>query len=691
MKIFKHNDSSIIVYDNGKFTICKNDCVKDLTDKKSNSWPNFEITVNGGKKLELNEKGFLFSGVSETNSGLELKYICNRYSIEVTVRLEFDKNSDVLVQQNTVRNIGTREIKLTRFSSAFIEDICYDNNAPFYENESIRIHICHNKWQGEGQWREYTLRDLGICPSTTHSWERESYKINSIGSWSTANFFPLVMIEDKKNKKTWYMETEGSHNWFIKLFSFGGYIMPSLAIEASGCDETNGGWYYDLKPQETYSAERAIYGIVTGGFEAAIKELIKFKRNDGISWQDNGIPKLVFNDYMDCIWGNQEPDRILKLIDIAGELGCEVFCIDGGWCTNKGDWEPKDYYKDCSLSDIASIIKKRNMIPGIWFEFEACEIFSEGYKLGHDSVLRRYDSVIGEERGFYNLSNIEVREYLIEKIERFYNMGYRYIKNDYNQSIGIGCTNNYDGESPAEGAIQNANAFYDFCDELYAKFPDLIIENCASGALRSDNKMLMRSSVQSISDQELYENNPSIVMGSMAQMPPEKAGIWAYPYPVMFEEAKTFELTQEYIDKMADGKQTIFNMVNAMNGTMFLSGRLDLCDDKNIEYIKEGIELYKKVRKYIPVSYPVFPTGLIGINERKLASLGLISEKKLLLSVWNLKNEDDDFSIDISKYAVYSEINSVFPHSNTCELKSNIITASMKAMSALYLELDIVK
>ena len=81
---------------------------------------------------------------------------------------------------------------------------------------------------------------MGICPSTTHSWERESYKINSIGSWSTANFFPLVMIEDKKNKKIWYMETEGSHNWFIKLFSFGGYVEPSLAIEASGCDESNG-------------------------------------------------------------------------------------------------------------------------------------------------------------------------------------------------------------------------------------------------------------------------------------------------------------------------------------------------------------------------------------------------------------------------------------------------------------------
>lgn len=691
MKIFKYNDNSIIVHDNGKFTICKNDCEKSLVNKKCSSRANFEITVNGGKQLELNEKGFSFKGVSESSTGLELTYICNRYSIEVMVQLEFDKNSNVIIQHNTVRNIGENEIKLTRFSSTFIEDICYEDDKPFYENENIRVHICHNKWQCEGQWREYSLRDLGIIPSTTHSWERESYKINSVGSWSTANYFPLVMIEDRKNKKTWYLETEGSHNWFIKLYSFGGYVEPSLAMEASSCDETNGGWYYNLKPNDSYSTERSIFGIVTGGLEEVAKELIKFKRKDGISWNGDGIPLLVFNDYMDCVWGNQEPYRILPLVERASELGCEVFCIDGGWCTNKGDWEPKDYYKDCSLADIALIIKEKNMIPGIWFELEACEVTTEGYKLGHNSVLRRYDSVIGEERGFYNFSNDTVRKYLIEKVERFYNMGYRYIKNDYNQSIGIGSTNNYDGESPAEGAIQNAEAFYDFCNELYKRFPDLIIENCGSGALRSDNKMLKRCVVQSTSDQELYQNNPSIAMGSMLQMPPEKAGIWSYPYPVMIKDAKNFELTTEYVDTMADGKQTVFNMVNAMNGTIFLSGRLDLCDDQNIDLIKEGVELYKRVRKYIPISYPVFPTGLIGINERKIATLGLMSERKLLLSVWNLKDENDDIGIDISRYVSSSSINAVYPCSQRCSIDKNIITADMKSMSAMFIELDISK
>ena len=691
MKIFKDNDNNIIVYDNGKFTICKDDCAKSLINKNCSSRANFEITVNGGKQLELNENGFLFQGVSETKSGLELKYVCNRHSIEVLVKLTYVSTSDVIVQQNTVRNIGNADVKLTRFSSAFMEDICYDNNAPFYENESIRVHICHNKWQGEGQWREYRLTDLGIYPSTTHNWEREGFKINSIGSWSTANFFPLVMIEDKKNKKTWYMETEGSHNWFIKLYSFGGYVEPTLAFEASGCDEANGGWYYDLKPGETYTTERAIYGIATGGAEEATKELIKFKRKDGISWNNNGVPMIVFNDYMDCIWGNQEPSRILPLVDKASELGCEVFCIDGGWCTNLGDWEPQDYYKDCSLAEIASIIKEKNMIPGIWFELEACQSSTEGFKLGHDCVLRRYDSVIGEERAFYNFSNNEVRKYLTEKVERFYNMGYRYIKNDYNQSIGIGCTNNYDGESPAEGSIRNAEAFYDFINELYKKFPELIIENCGSGALRSDNKTLKHFVVQSISDQELYQNNPSIVMGSMMQMPPEKVGVWAYPYPALFEGAATFEVNQDYIDKMADGKETVFNMVNAMTGTIFLSGRLDLCDDANFELVKEAIETYKNIRKYIPVSYPVFPMELIGINEKKVGSLGLLSDDKLLLSVWNIKDTDEDISIDISKYAKSSSINSVYPHRQVCELKGNIVTASLKSMSAFFLELDITK
>ncbi len=39
----------------------------------------------------------------------------------------------------------------------------------------------------------------------------------------------------------------------LQLDAYGGYGNPSLALQASGCDEENGGWYYDLRPGEEYS------------------------------------------------------------------------------------------------------------------------------------------------------------------------------------------------------------------------------------------------------------------------------------------------------------------------------------------------------------------------------------------------------------------------------------------------------
>lgn len=107
-----------------------------------------------------------------------------------------------------------------------------------------------------------------------------------------------------------------------------------------------------------------------------------------------------------------------------------------------------------------------------------------------------------------------------------------------------------------------------FIENLYQEFPNLMIENCGGGALRSDHKTLRHFALQSTSDQELYENNPSILMGSLLQYPPEKAGVWSYPYPVMYEEAADFKLTDEYIARMADGRQTAFNMITAMMGVL---------------------------------------------------------------------------------------------------------------------------
>jgi alpha-galactosidase len=287
------------------------------------------------------------------------------------------------------------------------------------------------------------------------------------------------------------------------------------------------------------------------------------------------------------------------------------------------------------------------------------------------------------------MTNEKVREYLKSRVREYYDMGYRFIKNDYNQNTGIGATNTYNGSSCAEGLIRNTDAFYSFINELYAEFPDLVIENCGSGAMRDENKTLRRFALQSTSDQEIYYNNPSIIIGSSILMPPEKAGIWSYPYPTTFLGHATFVPTEEFMAERADGKETAFNTVSTLMGVFYQSGRIDVADEKNLSLVKEGVEIYKRTRKYHAISRPVYPTGLCNINERKVASFGLLSSERLLLAVWNICDTDSDVSLDLAKYVGENAtiVTSYAAEDYGTKLSGGILTSTMTPMSATFLEI----
>lgn len=654
MKVYNHGKTRLAVYDNGAFDIGYDGF--DFDTAQSQSGIGFEINVCGGNRLDLNGGGFEIESINEEKDKLELTYISKKYALQAVVTLEFAEGTSLIVQTNKVTNIGDSDIKLTRFSSSIVRSIALDKNLPWYENDDLRIYVCHNKWQAEGQWQAFKPYELGLVPATTHDWERESFRLISNGSWSTSDFFPLAVIDDPIHNASWFMEIEGSHNWMIKYTTFGGYVKPNLILEATGADENYGDWFKVITPGESYTSERAFIGVADSGMENAARQLIKFKRADTTAYYENNIVPAVFNVYMDCIWGSPTPQNLLPLIDAASDAGCEYFIIDGGWSTNEygdglGDWMPKQFYEgNYTLPKLAEQIKAKGMIPGIWLELEACSGDAYGYKLDEDCLLTRHGKNVRGDRSFYNFKNEKVKKYLFDKVQELYDMGYRYIKNDYNNSTGAGAHNIGNG-SAAEGNVENANAFYEFVDTLRKAFPDLIIENCGSGALRDDNKMLRRCHVQSTSDQELYRHNVSITQGTLMFTAPEKAGTWAYPYPALFDVRETFSATEEYKKKMADGRETVFNMVCTMPVARFMSGRIDTMDDKNFQLVKEGIEIFKDIREFIPESYPIYPNGFCRINQKCNTSFGLLSDKRLLLCVFNIGCDETSFKVDVTKYA----------------------------------------
>lgn len=248
-------------------------------------------------------------------------------------------------------------------------------------------------------------------------------------------------------------------------------------------------------------------------------------------------------------------------------------------------------------------------------------------------------------------------------IDRLYKVGVRYIKNDYNQTSGIG----FDGEfcNGEEVRVQSL-AFIDFIDMIKEKYPDLIIENCASGSLRTDGSMMKHFELVSVSDQEYYYNNPSILAGMQACVQPEKCGSWAYPYPQLYEYI--FSSAAEAVDTDSERNinETAFNMINGMMGLMYMSGHIEFADDINTKLIKEAVSVYKTNRPFIKSAYPIYPSGRFGIGKKGFYAYGLTDKNrdKILLAVWRIGSLEDVEVFDLSKYISGNcSVKPIYPHS----------------------------
>lgn len=636
------------------------------------SGPSFQITIAGkpygfcsamvsgytSLPLEMD-----MDSIEQKDDEIILTYIHKNVGLKVIVNMNLIPGINMIRQTTSVVNEGINPVTITHLSSICMNGIAIGGCRPWHDKSKIKLHYCRQTWEGEGQWRMDNLEELGLYPTSVHP-NSGAIHLSSIGSYSTARYLPMAVIEDCETSEVWYLQIETSGNWHFEIGHRGSSSDSSgaLFIHADGADERYGGWSKELQPGEIYSSIPVSVGCCKGDFNEAIKELTKYRRatlKPKKPWE-NYCP-VIFNDYMNCLWGDPTKEKLIPLINSAKAVGCEVFCIDAGWFADSnvswgnglGDWKiNSNRFGDEGLPGIISYIKSNGLIPGIWFEIEVCGEDAElGSKPDSWFLMRNGKRVGGGSRWFLNFSNIEVVNYLHNAIDNLIKIGIGYIKNDYNDCIGNGDDT---GGNAAEGLITNVKMFYKFIDQVRERHPQLIIENCASGAMRQDYGILSHFHLQSTSDQEIYYKYPSILGGSLASILPEQAGIWAYPYPHLFDDRNDQNIlkSESYKKLMDDGEQTIFNMINGLCGNMYLSGRIDVADEKNMNLIIEAVELYKDERSHIHNSFPFWPLGFTRINDNNSwATVGLATENKsrILLAVWRLGSSDEYLEIPLGK------------------------------------------
>ena len=623
--------------------------------------------MEGCMSLSFNERSRMENAVV-TETGFSFSHRDGDIRTDTSVQAE----NGVFLQTVTAVNTGSETKTLRHLSSSLICGLDRGGEGYWFTPDKMTVHFCRYGWAREGQWCSVPLTQLGLAPgSDKNEGYQASYRFSSVGSWSTGNYYPLVLIEDTEAGVTYFTELLGPSNWTIELGLRGDSKEGTLYLESNDADQTTGDWLLSLAPGEAHSATPALWGCVKGDWEDAVHRLTEYKRTHAETrWE--GDPPICFNTYMNSLHGDLSAERLIPLIDAAADCGTEIFVIDAGWCAKStdpdwtdhlGSWTPtKNRFLPYGFRGIADYIKEKGMTPGIWMEVEAMTPGSPLYRAG--CYLKNADGSalrVGS-RHFTDMTDPKARDYLKGAISRLYEMGFRYLKNDYNGSTLLGPS--VEGSSRGEGNRIYTAAVRDFFRDIRASFPDLILENCGSGAMRCDQGMLSLFHLQSITDEEGYHYIPSILAGSAAVMPPEKEGVWTYAYPTPQSPSLPVPFgTPEYAAQMADGEETVFGMVTGLLGVMTWGGRFDSMDETNRSLVKEAASVYKEYRSFVSEGLPVYPSGFLRKGDGKNTAYGLWKKEahRMLLAIFRFSDTEDTASVDLSRYGRIESAECIYP------------------------------
>lgn len=598
-----------------------------------------------GNKHIVTAPGYMLRFVSikeETNSIGDLIKITqadDETGAEVITSMQFYGELPIARMTNTVTN-KSNEIQTVEYISSFaytgIEKEHMEGSKEFIDsNHKMSMVIPHHGWQKELSLKKYRFPELGLANTQPNPkiYQRTSkiVEITNTGNWSAKNYLPMGYIGNSAADTGLFFEIDHSGSWHYEVSDQN----RMFYVCVSGPTEVQSHWFKNLAPNESFTTVPVAVGVSHDDFEEAISLLTQYRRMIRRPNKDNEKLPVIFNDYMNCLYGDPTTEKEIPLIDAAKKAGCEYYVIDAGWYGD-GDWwdsvgewrESKKRFPN-GLSEVTDYIVKQGMVPGLWLELEVMGICCKKADILPDECffLRHGKRVFDRSRYQLDFRHPLVIQHVNEVIDRVvkdYQVGY--IKMDYNIEPGIGTE--VDAESVGQGLLAHERAYLEWVDDVYRRYPDLVIENCSSGGLRMDYAMLSRHSIQSTSDQEDYTAYATIAANNFAGVTPEQAAVWSYPL------------------KGGTTEECVYNMVNAMLGRIHQSGHLAEISEECFGLIQEGITTYKTYRKQIKNSTPFWPLGFADNEDKHLAAGLRLDEETIILAVWR-RGGESSFSIPL--------------------------------------------
>ena len=382
------------------------------------------------------------------------------------------EDCDVITRSAKFINSSGENVKITRMLSMLMD----------FDRAGMKITTFHGSWT-----REMNKTDM-ILPAG-------KYVNSSFTGTSSNRCNPLFILSDADST-----ETTGDVYGFNLIYSGNHYSATEVSPWGKtrvtyGINPQNFSW--TLAPGEEFEAPEAVMTFSCAGFRQMSLNMHDFVREHITRghWKKKERPILI--NSWEASYFDFTESSLLKLAKTAKNAGVELFVMDDGWFGDRnddkralGDWDIVNKKKlPGGLEGLAKKVNDLGLLFGLWVEPEMINVDSELYKKHPDWAIDipGMEHSEGRNQRLLDLCNPEVVDYMIEQMSIvFATPGLSYIKWDMNRNFSDYYSKYLPAEKQQEVNHRYVLGFYRLLKTLAEKFPDILMEGCASGGNRFD-------------------------------------------------------------------------------------------------------------------------------------------------------------------------------------------------------------
>jgi len=262
---------------------------------------------------------------------------------------------------------------------------------------------------------------------------------------------------------------------------------------------------YVLEPKEIFETPHLALTYSTEGMSGVSRNFHRWARTEGMFHRGMKTGEILLNSW-EGIYLDITEERIIQMMDDISKFGGELFVMDDGWFGDKyprkvdnsslGDWVVDKNKLPNGIKALTDAARQRGIKFGIWIEPEMTNTVSELYEQHPDWVLQTKGRELKQGRGgtqvVLDMTNPKVQDFVFGVVDNLMTQypDIYYIKWDANSSIQNYGSLYLPKQKQSNLSIDWHHGLINVLKRVRAKYPDLVIQDCASGGGRANYGLL---------------------------------------------------------------------------------------------------------------------------------------------------------------------------------------------------------